>query len=253
MNPIWTFLSQSHLFEVCENQDAGYGQFLQEHDALDATWEDLSVPSDDLYPISENTIGFGADPDMVLGCVCDFPALDCAQHGAHGGMPTSSEPSPSPFVTEQTTASFNDDNEPLAHGPGLSQLTEGNLMDQPLCLDSIEIGQVDPNMSTNDQSSFNHGYQGHRRSSTVPEKQQSQRSKITTKERRRLKAYFSTNPYPDDRELRMLRKRTGLSEKCIKTWFGNTRHRTAHGRTLPFPSPSPRGALGIFRSIGHIS
>jgi hypothetical protein len=53
----------------------------------------------------------------------------------------------------------------------------------------------------------------------------SKRTRISKAAKKILDEYFSSNPYPDEKETFHLAKATDLGSRIIKTWFSNTRSR----------------------------
>jgi len=233
MDVDWTVPIHPDHPEQGMNQDTTYDTFLEEQGAMDAMlWGDVPMLSIEPRPDSEDATGLEADSTMDLGCVCDFPPLYCEQHGVCGNFSVDNDlPLPS-FDLEQPIASPNDILESWEPAPEQFELTEANLTGQSLSLGSFEMGHASPNLPSNDQT---HSYTANNSRGPIKPrvKQLSRRSNISSKNRAILSAYFLQNRYPCTRELNELQTRTGLDKKCVKTWFSNARHRTAHIRSLP--------------------
>ena len=256
MNPDWTFLAQPDDPEPDVNHETTCSRFFEERNVLDATfWEELPLPSIESYPDSHNVPGLGASWNTNLGCACNFPPLYCEQHGAYGDASAGNDLSLPSFNLEQAIASPNDVQKSSGLVPGRLELTPESLNGQSLFPDPFETGHANPGTSTNYRSDSAHPCPDFQLSSKLPQQQRLRRSKISSKDRCLLQAHFSKNPYPKDVELDELHKRTGLATKCIKTWFNNTRHRSASRRMLPFLFLFPEyvwGVIGTHDAMTHI-
>jgi hypothetical protein len=228
----WTIPTQHGRLDPGVDPNTTYPQSLEEHNALDPTlWGDVPVPPINPWPDSEDMTGLELHSNMNFGCVCDLPPLDCEQHSAYGGMSTDIDLSLPFFDLEQTIASPGDVLESSEPVSAPLALTEENLTCQSTSQGDLEMGHAKASMPTSDKSDSPYRAKASPSPTKLPAKPRLRRSRISSRNRRILREQLSINPYPRDSELDELHKRTGLALKCIKTWFSNTRHRTAHGGT----------------------
>lgn len=215
------------------NQDTTYSQFLEEQDALDAMlWEGLPIPFIQSCADSQDMTGLGVDPNIDLTCTCHLESLYCLQHGVYRHTSTDIQPPPSLSNLEQTAIPFYDVPRPSQHVPQPVEFTDRDLMRLSSSHNQCEIDHPRLISPKNDRVGSASAYRGPPISSKALGKQSLHRSKICSDDKRILRAQFSINPYPGKDEVDKLHRRTGLAVKCIRTWFSNSRYRTAYNSTF---------------------